>query len=51
MQRDMTPETRRIIIQFAAKENVSYQDALEWLVMEGIKAVQHAIYSDQNNCA
>lgn len=41
---DLSPETRRIIIQFAAKENLSFQTALECLAMEGFKALGSASY-------
>lgn len=36
---NLSPETRRIVIQTAAKERMSFDDALEFLVHEGIKSL------------
>ena len=36
---DLPPEIRRLVIQYAAKENLAFETALECLVVEGVKAV------------
>ena len=35
----LSPETRRVVMQTAAKERMSFEDALEYLVHEGIKSL------------
>lgn len=42
----LSPEIRRIVIQYAAKENLTFHVALECLIAEGFKAV-----ADQNPAA
>ena len=39
MQIDLTPDTRRAVMQYAAKENISFAVALECLVIEGVKSI------------
>lgn len=39
MARDLSPEIRRLVIQYAAKENLAFDVALECLLLEGVKAV------------
>lgn len=35
----LSPDIRRLVIQYAAKENLAFDVALECLVLEGVKAV------------
>lgn len=35
---NIKPETRRIIVKTAAKEHMSFDDAVDFLIMEGHKA-------------
>ena len=35
----ISPESRRLVIQYAAKENLTFDVALECLIMEGVKAL------------
>jgi len=39
---DIPPETRRLIVQYAAAEGITFDSALECLVMEGIKSIKDA---------
>lgn len=36
---DLSPEARRIVMIYAAKENLAFDVALECLIAEGIKAI------------
>lgn len=35
----LSPEIRRLVMQYAAKENLAYTVALECLLLEGVKAL------------
>lgn len=35
----LSPEVRRLVIQYAAKHNISFNVALECLLYEGVKAL------------
>lgn len=37
----LQPETRRIIVAFAAKEDIAFEDAMEILICEGVKTLNH----------
>lgn len=34
----LSPDIRRLVIQYAAKENLAFEVALECLLLEGVKA-------------
>lgn len=38
MKLDIKPETRRIVIKHATKENLTFEEALEYLIFEGAKS-------------
>ena len=49
MSNEITPESRRAIIAYAAKENLSFDVALECIVMEGIKIINNDSYTPVDN--
>lgn len=48
----ISPEIRRLIIQYAANENLTFDVALECLVLEGVKALSNdiLIFSPKISC-
>lgn len=47
--RKLKPETRRAIIEVSARENLGFQDAMEHLIHEGVKAVHNPVEKQQDN--
>lgn len=46
MINEISPESRRVIIQYAARENIKFNEALEILICEGIKSIQAILEED-----